>query len=306
MSKDPYAVLEVGRDADDAAIRRAYRRLAKTFHPDLNPDDRKAEERFKQITAAYNLLSDPEKRARFDRGEIDADGAERPHWQGHPGFRRRRGAASAGAGGGAGGPGAAGYEDISDLFSDLFGRAQRGPARGADARYSLSVDFLDAVNGAQRRVTLPDGRSLDVAIPPGLQDGQTLRLRGQGHPGPAGSPAGDALVEVSVRPHPLYRREGSDLHMDLPVSPAEAVGGARITVPTPSGSVTLSVPRHSNSGRTLRLRGKGVAAGRGGPAGDLLVRLVVTLPDTPDSEFEAALKAWEEKHPYNPRGKLEA
>jgi DnaJ-class molecular chaperone len=295
LSWDPYASLGLGRTATADDIRRAYRKLAKELHPDVRPGDKSAEERFKRATAAFNLLSDPVTKSRFDRGEIDADGNERMAFGSRP--HARQGArASAGAGAG---PGAAEF-DLGDIFSDLFGSGAGGARsysrmRGRDIRFTLEIDFLDAVNGAKRRVSLAEGRTLDVNIPPGVESGQVLRLKGQGGPGVQGGPAGDALVELSVRPHAFFRREGQDIHTDLNISLAEAIEGARIQVPTPSGPVALTVPAGSNSGMTLRLKGKGVAG-----QGDQFVRLLVMLPEHIDEDLKKFVKKWN-KRDYTPQ-----
>jgi DnaJ-class molecular chaperone len=290
VSWDPYTALGVSRSATADEIRRAYRNLAKELHPDVRPGDKQAEDRFKRATAAFNLLSDPVTKGRFDRGEIDADGNERMAF----GSRPRHGArAHAGAGAGPG-PGGAGAEafDLGDIFSDLFGPGFGGGRgytrmRGRDIRFTLDIDFLDAVNGAKRRISLAEGRTLDVAIPAGVETGQVLRLKNQGGPGVQGGPAGDALVELNVRPHPFFRREGQDVHMDLNISLTEAVEGARVQAPTPSGPVTLTIPAGSNTGKTLRLKGKGVAG-----QGDQFVRLQVVLPDAPDEDLKKFVKKW--------------
>ncbi len=309
--RNPYDVLGVKPAASEADIRKTFRKLAKQYHPDLNRDDPSAELRFKEINAAYDLLSDAKKRARFDRGEIDAAGNE----------------IFAHAGGGFGGAGGFGgtrdfrftrdfhsgqdggaTEDISGLFSHLFGDQGGfggGPrARGRDHRHRLTVDFLDAVNGAKRRITLPDGRSLDVAIPAGIEDGHVLRLKGQGEGAGGARPAGDLLLEIQVRPHKLFRRTGRDIRLDVPVTPGEAIAGAKITVPTPSGAVTVTVPPGSNSGKVLRLKGRGVVATRDQAAGDLYVTLSVVLPDPVDAELAAAITDWERRHPFDPRRNL--
>lgn len=301
MSKSLYSILGVTKSASDAEIQKAYRKLAKQYHPDVNPGDRKAEERFKQISAAYEILSDKDKRARYDRGEIDEQGNEKGFAQGF----RPRGGARPGAGPGGfsfswgRGPGAAGGGDIDDILSELFGAARAGGPggpggmafRGEDLRAQLTVDFLDAARGAKRRVLLPDGRSLEVSIPAGIESGTTLRLKGQGHPGMGGGPAGDALIEVSVADHPQFTRKGLDVVLDQPVPLATAVLGGKIRVPTIDGEVAVTVPKGSSSGRTLRLRGKGIrdAAGR---QGDQLVRLLITLPEGGDAELEAVVREW--------------
>jgi DnaJ-class molecular chaperone len=300
MAANPYETLGVAKDATTAQIKAAYLKLAKKHHPDLNPGDKRAEEKFKAMSAAHDLLSDAEKRARFDRGEIDASGQERApernfyrgHAEGAEGQRYRGADADA----------------FNDMFADLFRKNGRGNAfgaglRGADQRYQLSVTFLESVRGGSRRLTLPDGRTLDVTIPPGIDNGQVLRLRGQGEPGVNNQPAGDALIEIDILPHKHFRREGDDIHLDLPVTAAEAALGAKIAVPTPAGPVTLSIPRHSDTGKQLRLRGRGVEGRGGRPAGDLYVTLKVVL-GTPDHNLELALKAFYEKHPIDPRKHL--
>jgi DnaJ-class molecular chaperone len=297
VSWDPYTALGVSRSATADEIRRAYRKLAKELHPDVRPGDKQAEERFKRATAAFNLLSDPVTKGRFDRGEIDADGNERMAF----GSRPRQGArAHAGAGAGPGGVGGDAF-DLGDIFSDLFGSGFSGGRgytrmRGRDIRFTLDIDFLDAVNGAKRRISLAEGRTLDVAIPAGVETGQVLRLKNQGGPGVQGGPAGDALVELNVRPHPYFRREGQDIHLDLNISLTEAVDGARIQTPTPSGPVTLTIPAGSNTGKTLRLKGKGVAG-----QGDQFVRLQVVLPDAPDEDLRKFVKKWSKKGYVPPR-----
>ena len=305
MAEDLYAVLGVPRGASQEEIRKAYRALAKKYHPDFNPGDKAAEERFKKISQAYEILGDPEKRAKYDRGEIDETGAERPQ------ARFYREYAEAGAHRYEPGFGAADFFDLEDLFGDLFGRmrgarAERRPRRGPDIHYHLVVDFLDAARGATRRVTTPDGRSLEVAIPPGTATGDVLRLRGQGAPGPEGGPPGDALVEITVRPHPLFRREGRDIHLRLPITLDEAVLGAKVEVPTIDGPVRLTIPRGSSSGRRLRLRGRGIRDPRTGQRGDQYVELEIVLPEEIDSELEAFMRRWREHHRYDPRVGLRA
>ncbi len=286
MSWDPYAALGLSRTASADDIRRAYRQLAKELHPDVRPGDKQAEERFKRATAAFNLLSEPATKSRFDRGEIDADGNERMGFGSRPHTQQRAGArAHAGAG-----PQGADF-DLGDIFSDLFGSGMGGRGfsrmRGRDIRFTLDIDFLDAVNGARRRVSLAEGRTLDVAIPAGVESGQVLRLKGQGAAGVQGGPPGDALVELNVRPHSFFRREGQDIHMDLNVSLTEAVEGARVQVPTPSGPVALTIPEGANTGKVLRLKGKGV-----GGTGDQFVRLLVVLPEPSDDELKKFVKKW--------------
>ena len=304
MSDDPYAVLGLSKTASDGDIRKAYRKLAKELHPDLNPGDAGAEERFKRVSAAYSLLGDPEKRARFDRGEIDASGMERPE---QPSYRHYADNDPSGRY-----HNSAGYEDfadMSDLFRDLFERERRrggGHGRGPDVRYHLTVDFLDAVRGAKRRITMPDGNALDLTIPAGTRDGTLLRLKGKGAPGYGGGPPGDALVELAVAPHPIFERDGADIHMDLAISLDEAVLGGKVEVPTTTGRVNMTVPKGASSGHVLRLKGKGVAA-PGVKPGDQLVRLTVVLPKQIDPELEAFMRDWRTRHAYDPRsGKARA
>ena len=305
VSADPYTVLGVKREATQDEIRKAYRALAKKLHPDLNPGNKEAEERFKQVSAAYDLLGDAEKRARFDRGEIDASGAETPRQNYYRDFAE--GGPRAGAQRYESSAGFADFAESDDIFAELFGRQGAGGAggaqlrmRGADLPFHLHVDFLDAVNGATRRLSLPDGSTLDVAIPPGIRDGQMLRLKGKGRPGIGGGPPGDALIEVEIMPHPVFRREGDDIRLDLPISLSEAVLGGRVDVPTPTGPVTMTIPKGSNSGTILRIRGKGVSR-RDGTRGDEYVTLTITLPKDPDPDLENFVAGWAGGKRYNPR-----
>ena len=303
MSEDPYDVLGVKRDASPEEIQKAYRGLAKKLHPDLNPGDREAEERFKRVSAAYGLLSDPDKRAKFDRGEIDASGAERPQRPFYRDFARA---------GGEHDPYAtnAGFADFAgsdDIWSELFRRGGRAHVRmpGADVHYRLPVAFLEAVNGATKRITLTDGASLDLTIPAGAQDGQILRMRGKGQPGVGGGPPGDALVELAVQPHAFFTRDGDDIRLELPISLTEAVLGGRVTAPTPTGPVTMTVPKGSNTGSVLRLKGKGVARPDGG-RGDEYVTLKVVLPQPNDPDLEAFVRDWAIGKAQDPRQGMEA
>jgi DnaJ-class molecular chaperone len=297
LAADPYETLGVKKDASQDAIQKAYRRLAKKLHPDLNPGNKQAEEQFKEVSAAYDLLGDPEKRARFDRGEIDASGAERPRQRYYRDF----------ADAGASGPytsdaGFADFAGMDDILSQMFGRQGRANVRmrGPDVHYRLALDFLDAINGGKQQLTLPDGSVLDVTIPPGTRDGQVLRLRGKGHPGIGGGPAGDALIEIEVRPHRFFTRKGDDIHVELPISLSEAVLGGKVQVPTPSGEVTMTIPKWSNTGTVLRLRGQGVPR-LGGNRGDEYVTLKVMLPRTPDPELEKFIAQWRPATARNPR-----
>lgn len=300
--KDPYTVLGISRSADAGAIKQAYRKLAKELHPDLNPDDPIVEQRFKEVSQAYGILGDKEKRAKFDRGEIHADGSQKAGFGaggfGRGGFGRggfeRGGFGASGFGGG----GAA----AEDIFSDLFGRGRARAAgmRGKDVNYALRISFLDAAQGTTRRVNLYDGKSLDVRIPPGTEDGQTLRLKGQGMPGMGGGGAGDAFVEVQVDKHRFFDRDGNDIFLDVPISLAEAVLGGKITVPTIHGSVAVTIPSGANTGTTLRLRGKGAQV-QSGISGDQFVKLQVMLPDKPDRDLIDFVKEWSKDFDYDTR-----
>lgn len=300
--KDPYAVLGVSKTATPEQIKKAYRDIAKTSHPDLHPDDTKAELRFKAAAAAYDLLRDPDTRARFDRGEIDADGVERrqrsfyrdyaeaPDNPYRTGPRFDRSAAS-------------------DFFADFLRqqtRSRHGPgaqgfaAPGADLRFALEVPFLDAVNGGSAKIVMPDGGKLEMKIPRGTEDGQTVRLRGKGEAGISGGPAGDALVTIAVRPHPQFRRDGNDIHLTLPITLYEAVLGAKVEVPTIDGKVSVTVPKGASGGQVLRLRGRGVEP-QSGPRGDQLVVLRLVSPPKIDPQLAALMETWRHDHGYDPR-----
>jgi DnaJ-class molecular chaperone len=295
--RNPYEVLGVATTASSADIQKAYRKLAKKLHPDLNPGDKAAEEKFKEVTGAYDLLGDADKRKRFDNGEIDATGAERPQHHfyrdfassddGHP-YQSDSGYAD--------------FMDSDDAFAELLRRSQKARAnrRGQDLHYHLPIEFVDSIKGAQKRLTLPDGGTLDVTIPPGLVDGQILRLRGKGAPGTGKGGPGDALIEVEVLPDRRFTREGDDISVELPISLSEAVLGGRIRVPTPTGDVTMTVPKGSNTGTTMRLKGKG-APRHGGGHGDEFVRLKVVLPKDSDPELEAFVSNWDKGKSLNPR-----
>jgi DnaJ-class molecular chaperone len=290
--KDPYQILGVQRSDDAAAIRAAYRKLAKIHHPDLNPGKPEAAERFKEISTAYELLSDADKRGKFDRGEIDAAGNEVHREQ--PFYRdfgdshgRYRGNIDP--------------EDLDSIFAQAFGHGggRHFNARGRDAHYTLTVGFLDAASGTTRRITMPEGRTLDVRIPAGVVDGHILRLKGQGMPGLGDGPAGDALVEIAVAPHPLFRREGDDIVIELPVTVSEAVLGASLEVPTVKGKVRLTIPPGSGTGTRLRLRGRGIREGH------QFVQLHVVQPPGDEPELAAFLRDWKPRHDFNPRSGLE-
>jgi DnaJ-class molecular chaperone len=293
---NPYEVLGVAPTASFADIQKAYRKLAKKLHPDLNPGDKTAEERFKEVAGAYDLLSDAEKRRRFDDGEIDATGAERPQHK----FYRDFATSDAGHPY-ADSSGYADFMDSDDAFAELLRRNERARAnrRGHDLHYSLPIAFAESITGASKRLTLPDGGTLDVTIPPGLVDGQVLRLRDKGAPGAGTGGRGDALIEVEVVPDPRFTREGDDISLELPISLSEAVLGGKIRVPTPTGAVTMTVPKGSNTGTTMRLKGKG-APRHGGGHGDEFVKLKVVLPKGLDPELEEFVSKWDRKA-FNPR-----
>lgn len=294
----PYEILGVTPAASADDIKKAYRKLAKKLHPDLNPGNKKVEQQFKEVSVAYDLLSDPTKRARYDRGEIDASGAERPD---RPFYRRY-----------AEGREGAKYRDsgidedsfVDDLFANLF--RQRRPERpmqmrGADVTFIANVDFIEAAVGARKRLLLTDGKTLEVTIPPGTEDGQTLRLKGQGLPGAGGAPAGDAYVEIKVASHPQFSRQGSDVHAELPITVPEAVLGATVTAPTIDGPVSLKVPPDSNTGTVLRLKGKGIIDRASGQRGDQYVRLKILLPEKSDPDLRDFMQRWSQQHPYDVR-----
>jgi len=311
--RDPYEVLGVSKGASEAEIKKAFRSLAKKHHPDTHANDPKAVKRFQEVSAAYEILGDKEKRAQFDRGEIDAAGQPKgfPGGQGFSGFRPR---------GGPGGRTQGGFEwssdgqgfSAEDIFADILGglggrgggKRRPQPKKGDDIQLETTVSLHEAAMGGTRRVVLADGRQLEVRIPIGVKDGQQVRLRGQGSPGERGGPPGDALIAIAIAPHPYLERDGRDLRMDLPVTLKEAVLGAKVAVRTLTGEVTLSLPPHSNSGQTLRLKGKGLPAGGSEPAGDLYVRLVVTLPEGSDPKLDAFAKGWDAN--YDPRTKLKS
>jgi DnaJ-class molecular chaperone len=308
---DPYRTLNVPRSADQAAIKQAYRKLAKMVHPDRNPGSPRAEQRFKEVSKAYDLLSDPVKRAKYDRGEIDGDGRPRQTFKGfefagdpHSAAENIFGKMFGGAfGRGFGGPLGEGFGSgrsqfrFGDLRREAAADASARQARpGADRRYRLEVDFVTAAQGGKQRLQLDGGRTIEVVVPPGAEHGSTLRLKGQGGRGSPGAASGDALVEIAIRPDPVFTRKGHDVHVELPISVPEAILGASVPVPTIDGPVRLTVPTGSNSGRTLRLRGRGIVQ-PDGRRGDQYVRLLVVLPEAPDSELEA----WARRRNYDVR-----
>ncbi len=336
--KDLYKVLGVSKNASADEIKKAYRKQAKQYHPDLNPGNKEAEQKFKDISQAYDILADADKRKKYDAGQIDETGQEQARANPGGGFYRtytRGGQGAKYTGFDFGGE----QFTAEDIFADLFGGglggmgggmggrragmgggpgagpggmgAGMGPGagpggargKGEDVTYAIKVGFLEAANGARKRVRLADGQTVDVNIPAGTEDGKQLRLKGKGKPGPGGAPAGDAYVRINVEAHGYFAREGNDVHLTLPVTLQEAVEGATVTVPTVDGTVQMKVPAGSNSGKTLRLRGRGIQPKGSDTRGDQLVKLQVVLPDQPDDELKKFVQKWGQKHPYNPREK---
>lgn len=302
MNQDLYKILNVSRTASHDEIRSAYRRLAKEYHPDRNPGNATAEEKFKQVSAAFNMLGDPDKRRRYDSGEIDASGRETGGFYGN--------------GGGYGTySGTDNLGDLGDVFGDFFGRGSAGTGRagagqrgfnmrGMDYRYHLEIEFLEAANGMKKRVLLPEGETLDINVPSGVTQGQVLRLKGKGGPGVGRGAPGDALIELKIKDHPTFEREGDNILLDLPITLYEAVLGAKVEVPTITGRVSLTVPKGASSGQTLRLREKGIHNSQTGHHGDQLIKLSIVLPQRIDPELTDFMEEWAGKRPYNPRGKL--
>jgi len=316
--RDPYEVLGVQRDASAAAIKSAYRKLAKKHHPDNNRNDPKAAARFSEVNSANEIIGDEDKRKQFDRGEIDAEG--KPRFQGFPGGGGRGRASSAGGGfehsfrtGPGMGGGAAGFEDI---LNSMFGGAAAGRGRGGqtfdfdtgglaadlDLSVAMTVSLEEAVKGTEKRVRLPTGKELNVKIPAGVVSGQQIRLRGQGETAPGHKP-GDLLITVSIAPHAFFKVDGSDLRVDLPITLYEAVLGGKVRVPTLTGAIELSIPKNTSSGRIFRLKGKGMPKA-GAAAGDLFVTTRIMLPDGHDAELEALMQKWRDHHPYHPRSDI--
>lgn len=301
--KDPYQVLGVTKATSDEDIKKAYRQLARSLHPDVNPGDKKAEERFKEVAAAYDFLSDPIKRRQYDEGEIDATGAQkRRAWRAHGGTGAGRGGSRSGFEFG---------DDVNDILAEMLRRKAKGRAsagtgpnnggnaggnRGADLRHTLVITPAEAAAGITKRVSLASGKSLDVRIPPGTGDGQSLRLKGQGHAGIGGD--GDAFIDIKVDLPAIFTRRDNDVLLDLPISVQEAVMGGKVTVPTIDGKVVVTIPPGSNTGAVLRLKGKGLAG-----KGDQLVTLKVVLPEH-DPEFRKLVEKWGPRHGYDPRTKV--
>jgi len=326
--RDPYQILGVSKGASEGEIKSAYRKLAKKLHPDANKHDPKAASRFAELNAAYEIVGDDEKRKAFDRGEIDAEG--KPRFQGFEGFGAQPG------GGFRQGPGGAHFESFSfgpdgfqrtggaggvrgggfeDILRDMFGGATRGgrrahfepedfgaPATGQDLHASLTIGLPDAAKGTKARVHLPTGKDVEVKIPAGMLSGQQIRLKGQGWPSATGK-AGDALITVNVAPHPLFKPDGPDLRLDLPITLYEAALGGKVRVPTLDGAVELAIPAGTNSGRTFRLKGKGLKAKSG--TGDLLATVRIVLPEGADDAFTELMKKWRDRKPYDPRADME-
>ncbi|MBG6206939.1 DnaJ-class molecular chaperone [Labrenzia sp. EL_126] len=330
--RDPYSVLGVAKSASEGEIKKAFRKLAKKYHPDQNKDDPKAQQQFAEVNQAYEIIGDKDKRAKFDNGEIDAEGKQRFQSRGFDGFSGFEDFGAAGgarghrsAGGGSAGGGAGGFDDIlNDIFGGFGGRGNRpgggpgaGPgagfaggsartktphkAKGKNAEIIARVSLEDIVNSGKTQVTLPSGKTVNVTLPKGVEEGEKIRLKGQGHPGENGGPAGDVMVKIRIRPHTLYEVNGSDLHLDLPLTLYEAVLGAKVRTPTLSGAVNLTIPPNTSSGKAMRLKGKGLPNKNDGH-GDLLVKPQIIMPHHSDEELETLMKAWKEITPYRARG----
>ena len=326
--RDPYSVLGVAKSASEGDIKKAFRQLAKKYHPDQNKDDPGAQQRFAEVNQAYEIIGDKDKRAQFDRGEIDAEGKQKFQSRGFDGFS---GFEDFGAAGGSRGfrssGGAAGGGGFDDILNDILGgfggrggargsagpgasgfagaggaKARRpSPSKGANADLIAAVSLEDILNSGKAQVTLPSGKTVNVTLPKGVVEGEKIRLKGQGHPGDQGGPAGDALIEVRFKTHKLFDVKGSDLHLDLPITLYEAILGAKIRTPTLTGAVNLTVPENTSSGKTMRLKGKGLPTKNGGH-GDLLVKIQIMLPPHGDDELDTLMKAWREITPYRVRG----
>ena len=310
MMRDPYDVLGVPKSASAADIKSAFRKLAKRYHPDQSKEP-KAKERFAEVGSAYEILGDDKKRKAFDRGEIDAEGKPRaPQFEGF-GFGRGAGGAARGdfrnfgfdfgAGGFSTESGSIDPDILSELFGAGRGRARTQPARGEDIGVSVAVPLATIAHGGSIRVALPTGKTLDVAVPAGIEEGKSVRLRGQGHAGNRGGSPGDVIVTIRYAPHPLFKVEGRDLRLDLPITLYEAILGARVRAPTLSGAVEVSIAPGANNGRVLRLRGKGLPGGADHADGDLLATLRIVLPNEPDAELTALMRKMRDQKPYDPR-----
>jgi DnaJ-class molecular chaperone len=304
--KDPYKVLGVSKSTSQADLKKKYRQLAMKLHPDQNPGDDKVAEQFKEVSAAYSLLSDEQMKARYDRGEINADGSEK----GFSGYQRQQAGGGNPFGGGGfgvgGNPFGSGF-DAEDLFSSIFGgAAARGGARASRARsavkkrgqdkiYTINIDFLDAVLGSKKQIKLENGKTLNVKTPENVKEGQQIRLKGQGRSGVGGGANGDALIEVNTKKHPYFTRNNNDIVMDLPITLEEAIMGSKVTVPTVNGKIALNIPKNSNSGKTMRLKGRGATDPKSKKKGDQLVKLMVMLPSGKNSDLEKSVKKWSTK-----------
>jgi len=296
--RDPYSVLGVPKSSSDADLKKSYRTLAKKLHPDINSGDEKIAEQFKEVSAAYALLRDKDLRARYDRGEINADGSEKGFAGGgfHP---------HAGRGGAQFGDGF----DPEEIFASIFGarrQRQRQPRhqRGQDKIYRLNIDFLESVKGGKKAITLENNKTLNVTIPENVKEGQKIRLKGQGGQGISGGPAGDALIEITIKPHAFFRNEGNDIHIDLPITLEEAVLGEKVNIPTTTGTVAMTIPKGSSSGRVMRLKGKGTTDSKTKTTGDQYVKLQIMLPSEPDTDLEKAIKKWAKGHKQNVRSHM--
>jgi len=306
MPETLYKVLGVGKNASQSDIKKAYRTLMKELHPDLNPGDAGKEERFKKVSAAHDILGDAEKRKRYDAGEIDDSGQETPQQQYYRQYGNAKGQnpfQNRGA-----------YQetgDMGDIFSQMFGGRRGGGAgfgqqsfKGQDRRYNMRVSFLEAALGSKKQVTMADGASLNITIPKGIESGKTIRLKGRGEPGANGGPTGDALIAIEVEDHPVFSRNGHDIEITLPLTLYEATLGGKVEVPTIKGNVGLNIPAGANSGKVLRLKGRGIEAAR--KKGDQLVTLSIQMPEVIDDGLASFMEAQKKNHPYDPRKKMKA
>ncbi|MDP3532428.1 MAG: DnaJ C-terminal domain-containing protein [Alphaproteobacteria bacterium] len=308
--KDPYKTLGLSTSASQDEIKKTFRKLAKENHPDLNPNKPDVEKRFKEVNAAYEILSDPIKRKKFDAGQIDAEGHDvHPGFKGHSGFDPFASQRAGSSQGGSRGSDSFSFDnnfDSSNFFSDLFGwsnKRKQAPQKGDDIQYTLKLPFLESIKGAKKRVSMPNGRALNITIQPGTKNGQILRLKGQGDASALGGVSGDALVEIVVEDDPYFSRLGNDIHLNLPITLQEAILGAVVTIPTISGNVNLKIPAGSNTGSKLRLKNKGIEVAAN-IFGDQIVELKVVLPDQPDKDLKEFIEKWAPKNVYNVRGDL--